>query len=207
MSIKEEFEALGISVDIREKDKEIKTAINSAFFKTETIWKEIVLENIVKQMGIKSNRPIKIKIKIDKKPPQQFETEQKLLLRPFSLYVNCFTLSSLFAGKIHALLFRKWKNRVKGRDWYDVEWYIRKNIPLNLKHFAQHAIETNDWDKPTMSEDEFMGLLHDKIKVVSIENVKEDVIRFIQDDKKLTIWSSFYFMDLSAKIKFKIETN
>ena len=38
---------------------------------------------------------------------------------------RCFTLPDLFAGKIHALVYRVWKNRVKGRDWYDFEWYVR----------------------------------------------------------------------------------
>jgi hypothetical protein len=37
---------------------------------------------------------------------------------------RCFILPGLFAGKMHALMFRKWRNRVKGRDWYDFEWYI-----------------------------------------------------------------------------------
>jgi len=65
--------------------------------KSETIWKELVLEETIKQIGIKSNREIKIKIEIDRKPPQGFNTEEKLLLRPFSFYVKCFDLSSLFA--------------------------------------------------------------------------------------------------------------
>lgn len=44
-----------------------------------------------------------------------------------------------------ALLFRKWKSSVKGRDWNDMEWYIFKGVPLNLHHFLQRAKETNDW--------------------------------------------------------------
>ncbi len=202
-AIVHEFGAQGIKVSIREKDKKTQTAIESAFLKTETIWKELVLEDIVNQTGIRSNRSVKIKIEVDRKPPLGFETEEKLLLRPFSFYVKCFTRSSLFAGKMHALLFRKWKNRVKGRDWYDMEWYVRKGIPLNVGHFLERARDTEDWTKATISEEEIRGLLREKIGSVPIDRVKEDVIRFVQDARALDIWSTRYFLDLVEKLRFE----
>lgn len=198
-----EFEASGMQVSIREKDKKIKTSIESAFLKSETIWKELVLEDIAKQAGIASNRNIKIKIEVDIVPPLSFHTEEKLLLRPFSFYVKCFSSTSLFAGKMHALLFRKWKNRVKGRDWYDLEWYIKKSIPLNINHFLQRAKNTGDWNKNTISEKEIMQLLREKINAVSFENIKEDVVHFIKDKQFLEIWNQKYFNDLVDKIKFE----
>lgn len=204
-AIVNEFEAQGMKVSIREKDKKIKSAVESAFLKSETIWKELVLEDVVKQVGIKSNKSIKIKIEVDRIPPLRFQTEEKLMLRPFSFYVKCFTRSSLFAGKMHALLFRKWKTRVKGRDWYDMEWYIRQGIPLNTEHFLQRAKETGDWMEDTITSDQILELLRKKIHSVSMENVKEDVIRFIEDDSVLRIWSVSYFEDLISKLRF--ETN
>ena len=141
-AIVEEFKALGMQVSLREKDKKQVSSIESAFLKTETIWQELILEDIVRQSGIKSNRNVKIKIEVDRTPPLGYNTEEKLLLKPFSFYVKCFTLSSLFAGKMHALLFRKWKTRVKGRDWYDLEWYIKKGVPLDLSHFMARAKDT-----------------------------------------------------------------
>ncbi|NBU47594.1 MAG: nucleotidyl transferase AbiEii/AbiGii toxin family protein, partial [Flavobacteriales bacterium] len=166
-AITDEFEALGIRVSIREKDKRVKTPIESAFLKSETLWQELVLEDIVVQHGILSNKSVKIKIEIDRVPPWGFETEEKLLIKPFSFYVNCFSLPSLFAGKLHALLFRKWKNRVKGRDWYDMEWYIRKGVSLNTPHFLVRASETNDWNQASISKDQIIELLRDKINSVS----------------------------------------
>ena len=199
----DEFESLGIRVSIREKDKRIKTPIESAFLKSETIWQELVLEDVVKQHGISSNKSIKIKIEIDRIPPLGFDTEEKLLVRPFSFYVNCFSLPSLFAGKLHALLFRKWKNRVKGRDWYDMEWYIRKGVPLNTQHFLNRALETSDWKEETITSEQILQLLTEKINDVSFEAVKEDVQRFIPNDEKLKIWSVNYFKDLIQKMKFE----
>lgn len=134
-AVLDEFMSLGLTVSIKEKKKTKQTAIDSAFLKTETIWQEIVLEDIIKETGVRSNKTLKIKIEVDRQPPLNFKTEEKLLLRPFSFYVKCFAKPSLFAGKMHALLFRKWKNRVKGRDWYDLEWYIKQGIPLDVTHF------------------------------------------------------------------------
>ncbi|HQV77708.1 MAG: nucleotidyl transferase AbiEii/AbiGii toxin family protein [Chitinophagales bacterium] len=198
-----EFEAIGMKVNIKEKDKRIKTSIESAFLKSNTIWKELVLEDIVQQAGIQSNKSIKVKIEVDCEPPLGYKTEEKLLLRPFSFYVKCFTRSNLFAGKMHALLFRKWKNRIKGRDWYDLEWYIKNGIPLDMKHFLQRAINTGDWNKKTISEKQITALLQEKIKSVSFDKVKEDVVRFIKDEKLLEIWNLQYFNDLIGKIKFE----
>jgi predicted nucleotidyltransferase component of viral defense system len=201
-SIVSEFEALGIKVSIKEKVKTAKTTVDSAFLKSETIWKELVLEEIVKQAGIKSNRDIKIKIEVDRKPPLGFETEEKLLLQPFSFYVKCFNQSSLFAGKMHALLFRKWKNRVKGRDWYDLEWYIKNEIPLNANHFFLRAKDTGDWKEKRITNNQINQLLKEKINSVSFDRIKEDVVQFIKDDKALQIWAPTYFNDLIKKLKF-----
>lgn len=201
LAIVTEFEALGMTVSIREKDKKIQSSVESAFLKSETIWKELILEDIVKQAGIKSNKSIKIKIEVDRNPPLGFTTEEKLLLRPFSFYVKCFTLPSLFAGKMHALLFRKWKNRVKGRDWYDLEWYIRKGISLDINHFLQRARDTEDWQNEAITQEELLELFNQKIDSVSVDSIREDVIRFIKNDGKLNIWSAKYFKDLVERMK------
>ena len=202
-AIIDEFRSIGLTVSINEKKKSNQTAIDSAFLKAETIWQEIVLEDIIKEIGVRSNKTLKIKIEVDRQPSLNFRTEEKLLLRPFSFYVKCVTKSSLFAGKIHALLYRKWLNRVKGRDWYDLEWYIKKGIPLDVNHFLTKAKDTNDWQDTSISNEQIIELLDSKIKSVSFSSIKEDVVKFIQNDDVLNIWSPEYFKDLIEKIKFE----
>ena len=202
-AIMAEFNALGMQVTIREKQKTNKTNIDSAFLKSETIWKELVLEQIIPQSGLNQVANITIKIEVDREPPLGFETEERLLLKPFSFYVKCLTLPNLFAGKMHALLFRKWGTNVKGRDWYDMEWYIRKGIPLNLKHFVIRAKDSGDWDKDDISEEEFRQLLKAKIDAVKMDYVINDIRRFIKDPQALAIWSPQYFHDLVSKLKLE----
>jgi hypothetical protein len=65
-----------------------------------------------------------IKLELDTTPPPLASTEVKTHLLPTPFQVRLYDLPSLFAGKLHAMLFRDWKSRVKGRDFYDFVWYI-----------------------------------------------------------------------------------
>lgn len=202
-AILDEFKSLGLTVSINEVKKKRKTAIKSAFLKAETIWQEIVLIDMIKETGVRSNKTLKIKIEVDRNPPLNFKTEEKLLLRPFSFYVKCYTKPCLFAGKLHALLFRKWKNRVKGRDWYDLEWYIKKGIPLDVNHFFTRAKDSGDWNRESISKEEIIELIVLKINAVSFKNIKEDITKFLENEDHLKIWSPKYFLDLIEKMKFE----
>ncbi len=199
-----EFESLGMQVSIREKQKTSQANIESAFLKSETIWKELILEGIIPQNGLDQKANILIKLEVDRNPPLGFETEERLLLKPFSFYVKCFTISDLFAGKMHALLFRKWGTNVKGRDWYDTEWYIKKGVSLNLNHFLLRAIDSGDWNQESITEQEFRELLSARIGTVDMDRVKADIRRFIPDQKVLEIWSAKYFHDLSKHLKIGV---
>ena len=202
-ALKAEFAALGVQVSINEKVKTKQSNVESAFLKSDTIWKELVLEGVVPQTGVKMLPNLKIKIEMDTEPPLGFETEEKLLTRPFSFYVKTFTLPSLFAGKMHALLFCKWQNRVKGRDWYDLEWYIRKGVKLDLGHFLLRAKDSGDWTEETITKEQVFQLLRDKINSVNFDRIKNHVVRFIADDSVLEIWSAKYFNDLIGNLKFE----
>lgn len=199
----EEFANVGLQVSIKEKKKTKGTSIDSAFLKPETVWRELILEGMVLEAGLGAMVGLKIKLEVDRQPPLRFETEEKLLLKPYSFYVKCFTKSNLFAGKMHALLFRKWQNRVKGRDWYDLEWYIRKGVPLNLDHFLARAQDTGDWTNSSIQKEEILDLLKKRIDSVSMGAVKEDIVKFIPDNKKLEIWSKKYFLELIDQLKFE----
>jgi len=200
-SIVTECESIGLQVTVQKKTKSFETAIDSAFLKAETNWSQLVVNVPAMTSMPPMEAPInlKIKIEVDMLPPMGFDTEEKLMLKPYSCYVKCYKLPDLFAGKMHALLFRKWKNRVKGRDWFDLEWYIKHNIHLNLDHFQQRAIQSGDL---TGKVDllQLKSLLIDKIEHVSIERVKEDVLPFVSNQSSRSIWTPQYFKDLIEHI-------
>ena len=189
-SIVNEFDAAGRKVVISKKEKRIPGRIESAFLKDNT---EIF------NLSFQTEKSIRIKIEVDVYPPLEFATEQKLLLNPFSFMTRCFVLSDLFAGKIHALVFRSWKNRVKGRDWSDFEWFIRKGINLNFNHLQARIRQINGLE---MSNEEFMHKLKERLLNTDIEIVKQDVKPFIKNTDELEIWSKEYFLQLAEMIKF-----
>lgn len=188
----DEFKALGREVIISKKEKKRQSQVASAFLKDTT---EIY------NLRFQTTKSIKIKIEVDIQPPQGFSTEPKLLLMPFSFMVRCYTLPDLFAGKMHALLFRNWKNRVKGRDWYDFEWYIRNNVPLGFNHFLQRAGQTHGFTEETLTPQIFRELLIKRILETDIDLVKKDVRPFIKNRSEIDIWTTEYFLQLADLIK------
>jgi predicted nucleotidyltransferase component of viral defense system len=187
----DEFTLVGRQVDIKKKEKKSFNKVESAFLKDSTD---------VYDVSFQTDRAIRIKIEVDTQPPLKFQTEQKLLLLPHSFMTRCFALPDLFAGKMHALVYRSWKNRVKGRDWYDFEWYVRHRVPLNFAHLTERIRQFNNED---VSKELFMERLKNKLSSTNINQVKSDVLPFVRNPKELDIWSNEYFITLADMIKFE----
>ena len=187
----DEFAIVGREVEIKKKDKKSFGKVESAFLKDNTD---------VYDVSFQTDKSIKIKIEVDTQPPLNFRTEQKLLLQPYSFMTRCFTLPDLFAGKIHALVYRGWKNRVKGRDWYDFEWYVRHNVPLDFAHLAERVRQFNNEE---IEREAFMAQLKDRLASTNINQVKSDVLPFVRNPKELDIWSNNYFVQLADMMKFE----
>ena len=187
----DEFDNIGRKVEIKKKDKKMFGKVDSAFLKDNTN---------VYNVAFQTEKTIKVKIEVDTQPPMLFQTEQRPLTIPYTFMVRCFQLSDLFAGKMHALVFRNWKNRVKGRDWYDFEWYVRWRVPLDFRHLQERIREFNGIE---MSEEDFKAALRERLATTNIEDVKSDVHRFVINPRELDIWSNDYFLQLADMIVFK----
>lgn len=189
--IVDQFAMVGRKVEIKKKAKKNFGKVESAFLKDNTDVYDIIFQ---------TEKSIKIKIEVDTQPPLKFKTEQKLLLMPLSFMTRCFTLPDLFAGKMHALVYRAWKNRVKGRDWYDFEWYVRHNIPLDFTHLHERALQFNQEE---ITQESFIEKLSERLCTADIRQVKADVLPFVRNPMELDIWSNDYFMELSKLIRFE----
>ena len=187
----DEFAIVGREVEIKKKDKKGFGKVESAFLKDNTD---------VYDVSFLTEKSIKIKMEVDTQPPLNFKTEQKLLLQPHSFMTRCFTLPDLFAGKMYALVYRSWKNRVKGRDWYDFEWYVRHNVPLDFVHLAERVRQFNNAE---IGQAEFMVQLKNRLASANINQVKSDALPFVRNPKELDIWSNDYFVQLADMMKFE----
>ena len=190
-SIIEECRLLGREVEITKKDKRNFGKVESAFLKDNTD---------VYNLSFTTEKSLKIKVEVDTEPPLQFDTEERLLLQPFSFFTRCVTLPNLFAGKMHALVFRQWKHRVKGRDWYDFEWYVRNQVPLNFSHLQMRIKEFNGLE---VNRNQFTDMLKERLATTDIQLVKADVMPFVRNPHDLDIWSNDYFLQLAGMIRYE----
>ena len=184
------FAVVGRQVEIKRKDKRTFGKVESAFLKDNTD---------VYDISFQTDKSIKIKIEVDTQPPLAFKTEQKLLLQPYSFMTRCMVLPDLYAGKMHALVYRAWKNRVKGRDWYDFEWYVRHNVPLDFAHLAERIRQFNQTE---IGREAFVAQLKERLATANIRQVKQDVLPFVKNPQDLEIWSNDYFVQLADRIRF-----
>lgn len=186
-----QFAMVGRAVEITKKDKKSFGKVESAFLKDNTD---------VYNLSFQTEKSIKVKIEVDTAPPLKFATEQKLLLQPKSFMTRCVTLPCLFAGKMSALVFRAWKTRIKGRDWYDFEWYVRNGVPMDWNHLQERIRESVGQE---MTLDQFRAALRERLATADISQVKADVLPFMNNPHETDIWSNEYFLLLSDQMKIQ----
>lgn len=201
-SLEEELLAFGFNVRVEMVDKAVESAVQSAFLKANTRNELLVIEAGEELMGqVAAGQVLKVKIEVDTDPPPGFSTLTRYLLQPIPFAVRSYSLPDLFAGKMHALLFRKWKNRVKGRDWYDLVWYAANHPQLNLAHLEQRMRQTGHWSgNERLSPAAFSSLLFETIDRLDVNQARRDVTPFVKDQQMLALWSRDFFHDVSCRI-------
>lgn len=194
-ALKRELESFGFSVEFSSKEKKLPLNIDSAFLKTDTKLQLISIglgDELARQ--IHSKRELKIKLEVDIDPPPEFKTESKTLLLPIPHAVRVYTLPNLLAGKFHAVLCRKWLQRSKGRDWYDMVWYAGHYPKVNLKHLEVRMRQSGNYpDDTPLTLERLHHFLSKAVAEVDIAAIKQDVMPFIRDQQALELWSKDFF--------------
>ena len=201
-SIRTELAAWGLSFEAESKSSGSRTGIESAFLKGNT---RINLLNVGVPEELNRyfphNQKVTIKLELDTTPPPLASTEVKTHLLPTPFQVRLYDLPSLFAGKLHAMLFRDWKRRVKGRDFYDFVWYISRRVPVNLPHLEARIIQSEKQQTERFNIDAVQTLLKDRIRSVDIAAAAEDVRPFLRDPRELQLWNEEFFMQLIPQLQ------
>ena len=201
--VEEEVKSYGLKLIINKKEKEKESNITSAFLKG-NIMEHILLfftDNNY-QTNNKLLKDIKIKFEVDINPPAGANYELKYQLLPSPYQIRIYDLPSLFAGKIHAILCRKWNLRTKGRDLYDYVFFLSLNTKVNIdlvknKLIESKYIEEND----SFNLDVLKKLLKEKFKEINYDNAKEDFKPFIKNQSSLDLWSSDFFISITDKLE------
>lgn len=202
--MQQELLAMGFKMDIDVRKKNADTGIWSAFLKGNTLSMLLSFQEKTKIKGIHPEQKIQLKLEIDTDPPLcHLPPESKLVTNPIPFYVSTYAIVDLFAGKMHAALCRNWKKRIKGRDWYDLIWYIQSGIPVNLAHLRERMRQTKHLHpKEKLDKNELLEKIHTKIDEIDWEIAKSDIAPFIPDKQRLAIWSASFFHDLINHLRF-----
>jgi len=203
MALEKELNAFGFDVRVERKNRTTTSPVQSAFLKANTFHELLLIspdESIVQ--SVPRGQVLKIRLEVDTDPPSGFLTEPRYLLQPIPFAVRVYTLPDLFAGKMHAVLCRKWKNRVKGRDWYDLVWYAANHPGLHLTHLEQRMRQSGHWKgSSAMDESAFRKLLRERIDTLDVAQARREVEPFVKDTETLAIWSREFFHDVASRIK------
>ena len=203
-ALEKELAAFGFEVRVEGKNKSVETAVQSAFLKANTAKQLLVIqtrEEIVRQ--IPPGQIVMIKLEIDTDPPGGFKTENKYLLQPIPFSVRSYTLPDLFAGKMHALLCRRWKNRVKGRDWYDLVWYCTHHPELHLSHLEERMRQSGHWTREEpLGASSLHGLVVETIENLDVDQARGEVLPFVREPIALEVWSREFFIDVVQRVQF-----
>lgn len=200
--INEVVNSLGLKFEVAKKPKTTESNIDSAFIKGNTketliaIYPEKDLETII------HNEKIIIKFEIDVNPPLYANTEIKYRLLPFPYQVRVYDQSSLFAGKLHAVIARGWKNRVKGRDLYDYIYFLSLNTKVNLKHLEARLKQTKTIEEEAyLTRETLLEILKKRFTSIDYQTAKADVQPFVKDQTTLNLWTSEFFISISQDLK------
>lgn len=201
-TLEKEVRSFGLNVTIQEKEKSKDSDIRSAFLKGNTKEHLLLFYADEKIAGsVARSEAVKIKFEVDVNPPAFATFEHKYRLLPVPYSVRLYDMPSLFAGKIHAVLCRAWRSRIKGRDLYDYIFYLSKGAPVNRLHLRQRLIDsgyiTDDVDC-TLAE--IKKMLCDRFSAIDFEQTKRDVEPFIPDTSVLDIWSADFFTQITMNL-------
>lgn len=203
-SVEEELEISGLKVNVEQKIKHPQGSMRSAFLKAGTLetFLRIGLDESLKR-HTQSNEVIKIKLEIDVDPPPGFATEVRYLTKPIPFSVRTYVPEDLFAGKMHAVLCRPYQIRVKGRDWYDLIWYVGKGFSLHLAHLEARMRQSGHYSsEKSITQKTFNDFLEKKISEIDWKAARDDIRRFVKDPAVLDGWSADFFMSLLPQIQF-----
>ncbi|MBM3494510.1 MAG: nucleotidyl transferase AbiEii/AbiGii toxin family protein [Armatimonadetes bacterium] len=202
-SMAEEVRGFGFDVAVSEREKASDSRIRSAFLKANTRQLLMDFEAGRALAGIvPANQALRVKLEVDTDPPSGFDTEVRYVLQPIPFAVRVCALPDLLAGKVHAVLFRPWKTRVKGRDWFDLVWYAANHPDLRLSHLEQRMRQTGDWSGPQeLTWPDLQRLSEGAVNRLDVNRARDEVRPFVRRPEALDVWSQAFFHDVIGRLR------
>ena len=105
---------------------------------------------------------------------------------------------------MHAVLCRQWGTRSKGRDWYDLVWYVGRGTVLDLGHLEARMRQSGHCDHDAaLDEGELLSLLAQRIENPDVDAARSEVERFHSDPATVRVWSRDFFRAVAQRISIQ----
>ena len=201
-ALEKELGAYGFRFRAEAKAKGKDSDVLSAFLKGNTR-EHILLCYADEELAasVVGSELIKVKFEVDTTPPPYAGFERQFRLLPIPYEINLYDMPSLFTGKLHAVICRAWKNRVKGRDLYDYVFYLSGGTPVDLRHLNARLVDSGfEQAREDMTLDEIKEILYRRFESIDYAQAKRDVLPFIRDPASLDLWSREFFLSITEKL-------
>jgi hypothetical protein len=205
--VEETLASFGFQLKIETEQKLRPTPIQSAFVKGSTYVNYLAIGEV--RRSTHPEQLTKIKIEIDTENPEGGIREMALVAEPEPFMVGTLDRSSLFAGKLHAIIAREMSGRVKGRDFYDLLHFISDGTLVNLRYLRAKLIDSGHLpEAEAFSLGKFQAMLLDKLKTTNFRLAAEDVSPFLYSDQKradLRDWNFDFFKAVTKRLQAREE--
>ncbi|MFH0763664.1 MAG: nucleotidyl transferase AbiEii/AbiGii toxin family protein [Candidatus Omnitrophota bacterium] len=182
--IKDEFASMDYNIFVSSNDK---NTVRYAFFK---------FEGLMYEAGISSLKTQKfsVKIEIDANPPEGAVSKSIVVNKYFPIGFLSYDIPSLFSCKLHAILCRKY---TKGRDLFDLGWYLSKwkGLSPNLT-LLKNALTQTGWKDGFPDENNWRDYVYEAVKKVQWEKVRSDIRNFLENPSDLEVFSQKNVLNL-----------
>ncbi len=207
--IQQEFILAGYAVNVSYEDEKI---VQSAFIKFTGLLHEAGLSPLPGQK-------FSIKVEIDTRPPKGAVLTTHVVNKFFPIAFLSYDLPSLFAGKIHAFLTRKYtasdatgsarglmqylpvvmprasgdpKGRplTKGRDFFDIAWYLSRFKSIAPNMtLLRNALNQTRFKGTMPTEKNWRPYLRDAVHQADWKLVYKDVVNFLENPKEMDVFT------------------
>jgi predicted nucleotidyltransferase component of viral defense system len=183
-AIQDEFIKEGYQIGIKLNDKR---AVNAAFVR---------FNNLLYEFSLSTQRDevLAVKLEVDTHPPSGAGLNITLIRRHVTLRLQHHDRSSLLAGKLHALFQRRY---VKGRDLYDLMWYLSDpDWPNPNFILLQNALQQTGWDGPVPDEKNWRDILCQRLGKIDWKKCASDVKPFLERSTEAALLTQENFENL-----------
>ena len=199
-----DFFNVDCDIEYKEKNNEISIKTFNLKFDFKNLLNVFDLKDFLNEFQEGQLLKIKFEVETDFNESEKFE----IVNGDMPLYeINTVSKESMMANKLNAILRRNENTNIKGRDFFDLKYYIDNNVKLNIELFnycfKRDGITLNGIEKhidPPKNKEELIKLIKKKIKNIDFELVKKDIFSFVNNDYDLSIYNLEYFSQLVEKI-------